>query len=428
MQRRSIIQALGTAGLFVLPAVGASAKSNPNVAPVMQALDPGRWSVFNCTELNSLMQTVGKASKAYNPSKKPYAVFDWDNTCIMNDCQESLLVYQIDHLAFKLTPAEFAEVIRTGVPNGAFKVEAGFKNTDGKAVLMEDIADDVDAGYRWIYANYKGFAGAMTLEQIQATEQFKDFRAKLRYMFEAILESHPIEVGYKWVIYLYKNMTPIELQALAEASNDYNLGEAMRKTKLLSSEKIPGKAGQVAVNHFYGLRIYSEIVNLMNTLRSNGFDVYISTASIDDVVRVFAGNPKYGYNVPAENVIGLRLEMQDGKYTNVYRKDWMFNWGPGKTVGIQRELVARKGYGPALVAGDSDGDAWMLKDFVDTKIGLIVNRVKTGEIGERSKSAAAEIGKHGARYILQGINENTGLFMPDEKSLKYGKTEAKLLA
>ena len=87
----------------------------------------------------------------------------------------------------------------------------------------------------------------------------------------------------------------------------------------------------------------------------------------------------------------------------------------------KHELVAKKGYGPALVAGDSDGDgdAWMLKDFADTQIGVIVNR---------SKFAAAAIGKSGARFILQGRNENTGIFMPDEKTLKLGKTEAKLLA
>ena len=428
MLRRSLIQALGTAGLFSAPAIAASAKMHATATPNFQAIDPARWSAFNASELNLLMQTHGKTSKKYNPHKKPYAVFDWDNTCIMNDCEEALLVYQIDHLAFKLNPSEFAGVLRTGVPNGPFKTEAGYKNTEGNAVRMEDIADDVEADYRWIHANYKGFSGTMTLEQIQGTEQFKDFRAKLCFMYEAICDTHPIEVGYKWIIYLYKNMTPSELQTLAEASHDHNLGDALRKLKMPSSDKIPGKAGQVVASHFFGVRIHSEIVNLMNTLRANGFDVYVSTASIDDVVRVFAANPKYGYNVPTENVIGLRLEMQDGKYTNVYRKDWIFNWGPGKTVGIKNELVAKKGYGPALVAGDSDGDAWMLNDFADTRIGVIVNRIKTGEIGERSKAAAAAIGKPGARFILQGRNENTGLFMPDEKTLKLGKTEAKLLA
>jgi hypothetical protein len=37
------------------------------------------------------------------------------------------------------------------------------------------------------------------------------------------------------------------------------------------------------------------------------------------------------------------------------------------------------------VAGDSDGDYDMLRDFPDTELGLIVNRLKKGKIGELSK-------------------------------------------
>lgn len=166
----------------------------------------------------------------------------------------------------------------------------------------------------------------------------------------------------------------------------------------------------------------------MHTLRANGIDVYVSTASLDDVVRVFAGNPNYGYGVPPANVIGLRLDMRDGKYTSTYPAGWHFNWGPGKTVGIRNVLESKKGYGPLLVFGDSDGDAWMLRDFKDTAAGVIVNRMKKGEIGADSKLAAEQIGKSDARFLLQGRDEHTGLMIPDEKSIKYGKTERKLLA
>jgi len=132
--------------------------------------------------------------------------------------------------------------------------------------------------------------------------------------------------------------------------------------------------------------------------------------------------------VPPENVIGLRLAMEEGKYTSRYQPDWHFNYGPGKTVGIKNVLVKQKGYGPVLVAGDSDGDAWMLRDFNDTAVGLIVNRMKKGEIGADSQQAATQLGTPNARFVLQGRDEHTGLMIPDEKSLKYGKDELKLLA
>lgn len=427
MQRRHFLQNLAaTSATATL--IGVSGAAQAVTATQSTRLDPGRWSPFNRQRLQAVISAHGVASPHYNSRKKPYAVFDWDNSCIMNDCEEALLMHQINHLLYKLTPEEFAVILRQDVPNGQFKSELGYVTVDKQPVKMEDIAADVEADYRWLHANYKGLAGDKSLDEIQQTEQFKDFRAKLHFMYNAICDTFPLEIGYKWLIYWYANMTKQELQAMAQASNNFDLGDALRKVKYESSRTLPGKAGVVADTHFHGIRIHEEIRSLMQTLRANGIDVIVSTASIDDVVRVFAGHPDYGYGVPEENVIGLRLEMKGGKYVNQYAHGWHFNWGPGKTVGIRNELQSKKGYGPIMVLGDSDGDAWMLRDFDDTAVGVIVNRIKTGEIGLDSQKAAAVLGDPNARFILQGRNEQTGLMHPDEKSLKYGKTELKLLA
>lgn len=165
----------------------------------------------------------------------------------------------------------------------------------------------------------------------------------------------------------------------------------------------------------------------MNVLRDNGFDVYVSTASLEDVVRVFATLPKYGYNVATENVIGLRLEMSGDVHQARYRQGWPLNWGPGKTQLILREIVSKVGHGPALVFGDSDGDYDMLRDFPDTKLSIIVNRLKKGPIGELSKLAAAQLSQPDARYALQGRDERTGQWIPEETTLKLGTTGKKLL-
>lgn len=426
MQRRQFLNTLATVSV-VSPLLLSSRITQAATPPATpSALDAARWSPLNQKRLQAVIDEHGVKSASYRPDQRPYAVFDWDNTCIMNDCEEALLVYQINHLQYKLTPDEFAEVVRQDVPNGAFMKD--YTTVDGKPVKMEDIASDVEADYRWLHANYKGLAGDKSLEEIQASEQYKDFLAKLYFMYDAICDSYPVEIGYKWILYFYKNMTTAELQAMAEASNNYAIGDALRKVKYESSRTLPGKAGVVADTHFHGIRIHEEIRGLMHTLRANGIDVYVSTASIDDVVRVFAGNPHYGYGVPPENVIGLRMTMEGGKYTTRYQPDWHFNYGPGKTVGIKNVLVKQKGYGPVLVAGDSDGDAWMLRDFNDTAVGVIVNRMKKGEIGADSQQAATQLGTPNARFILQGRNEHTGLMIPDEKSLKYGKDELKLLA
>ena len=50
------------------------------------------------------------------------------------------------------------------------------------------------------------------------------------------------------------------------------------------------------------------------------------------------------------------------------------------------------------------------------------------KIGALSADAAATIGKPNAKHLLQGRNENTGLFMPSETMLKFGKDTPALIA
>ncbi len=424
LRRSFLMQTAATAaGLAVLPASAKEKAVNEKAAcAVLPGLDQAKWSNRTRAVLSALI------SRNSNPTKKtgrPYAVFDWDNTAIMNDTEEALFMYQINTLSFRLTPQEFSQIIRQNVPVGPFTSD--YKNSEGKIVTLEDIATDLDADYAWLYANFIAAKGGKTIEAIRETPQFLDFRVKLYYLYEAVNDTHGVNVGYPWVVYFFANMTLDEVAALTEQSNDLNLGMGLARTTYTSPATTPGRAGIVSVKHFHGLRLTTEIATLMDVLRANGIDVYVCTASLEHVVGVFASLPKYGYHVPRANVLGLRLETRDNVLINQYKKDWPLTWGPGKTLAIQRELVAKKGYGPLFVAGDSDGDYDMLRDFPDTKLGLIVNRLKKGKIGELSKLAAASASAPDPRYVLQGRQESTGNWLPVEQTLKYGATEAKLL-
>jgi len=426
LERRSFLGGVLTSAAGVtLASVTTQGQASP-LAPAGVTLDQAKWAPRNRELVAELVASHGNTSAHYQAKRRPYAVFDWDNTSIMNDCEEALLMYQINTLSFKLTPSEFSAIIRQNVPPGPFT--ADYKNAAGAIVELDSICADLDADYAFLHANFKGFAGSKSLEEISATPQFLDFRAKLYYLYEAVNDTHGVHVGYPWVIYFFANMSVAEVKALAEASNDAALGAALTKTKYTSPVAQSGKAGVVSVTHFHGIRLCTEIATLMDTLRTHGIDVYVSTASLEDVVSVFASLPKYGYNVPAPQVLGLRLERQGEIYKNAYRKDWPLNWGPGKTEVIKRELASKKGYGPIFVAGDSDGDYDMLRDFPDTQLGLIVNRMKKGKIGELSKLAADKLQAEHPRFVLQGRQESTGNWLPVESSLKYGKTTPSLTA
>ena len=413
--------AAAAAALSALPA-SAQVKNEAADLPV---LDPAKWSARNHAVLSRFIARHGDSARG-KKTGRPYAVFDWDNTAIMNDTEDALFMHQINTLAFKLTPKEFGDIVRQNVPAGAFT--ADYKNSEGRVVTLEDIAADLDADYAWLHANYIAAKGPKTLEAIRETPQFLDFRTKLYYAYEAVNDTHGVSVGYPWVVYFLANMTVGEVTALTEQSNDLGLGAGLVRTTYTSPAATPGRSGVVSVKHFHGLRLTTEIASLMNALRANGIDVYVCTASLEHVVGVFASLPKYGFHVPRANVLGLRLEERDGMLVNQYRKDWPLTWGPGKTVAIQRELVASKGYGPVFVAGDSDGDYDMLHDFADTQLGLIVNRLKKGKIGELSQLAAVTAAVAEPRYLLQGRQEASGNWVPSEQTIKLGSSAAKLIA
>ncbi len=396
--------------------------SAASAAPI--GLDPGKWAPATYQRLVAFVEANGSASPNYDPAKPPYAVFDWDQTCIFNDTEEELFRYKIETLNFKMTPEVFAEAIRKDIPKDDFAV----KNVDGKAVNIDLIGADLDAAYTFLYKNYEGFGagGKMTLEEARATEEFVDFRGKLAWLYEAIGETFSADVSYPWVLYLFSGMTVDEVQALTEKSNDVGLAAKLETYTLTSSKTLQTKAGVVSGSYKRGLRTVPEMSNLMNVLRSNGIHVYVCTASLDNVVRVFSNLPKYGYNVPQENVLGMRVAKVDGKYVPRYDDTWVQTQQAGKTEAIKRELASKYGYGPIAVFGDSQGDYRMCVDFEETQVVLVVNRLRKDDFGKLGLQAMETHGKPDAKFILQGRDENIGAFRPDEKTIKYGKTEPEL--
>ncbi|KAK0386381.1 hypothetical protein NLU13_6218 [Sarocladium strictum] len=141
---------------------------------------------------------------------------------------------------------------------------------------------------------------------------------------------------------------------------------------------------------------------LFNRLMEHGIQVYILTAALEELVRMVASDPKYGYNVPPENVIGVtmllandsspstptsaRKQIQDGDYdeqANLDLRMTSYLWAPatwqaGKEAAIMTYIDQwRK---PVLVGGDSPtNDAHMLFHDVDVARGGVRVWVDRGE-------------------------------------------------
>ncbi|PSN66235.1 hypothetical protein BS50DRAFT_574695 [Corynespora cassiicola Philippines] len=146
-------------------------------------------------------------------------------------------------------------------------------------------------------------------------------------------------------------------------------------------------------------KVFRGQVELYNTLMANGIDVYVISAAHEELVRMVASDPKYGYNLPPQNVIGVttmlknatsgaltnaRKQITEGTYDAEANLDLVMGpylwtpatWFAGKWAAILTYIDPWKR--PVLAAGDTPGsDTYMHFHGVDTDKGgihLWVNR------------------------------------------------------
>lgn len=355
-------------------------------------LDEGRWVPENKEILSKLIDD--------NKNQGNYVVFDWDYTSIYQDTQENLFRYQIDNLKFDMTPKEFAKAIRKDIPLDNFA--KGYENSKGEKINITKIGNDLDKRYAFLYENYIKNK-KMSLDEIKKTEEFKDFRGKLAFLYEAIGGTFSHDIAYPWVLYLFNGMTKEEVQKLAKEANDYGIGDKLGKYTIESSDKLLGEAGKIVYEYKSGLRTQPEIANLFHEFQKNGIEVYIVSASLEDIVKVFASDKSYGYNLKPENVYGMRLEMNKDKYLSQYKKGYPQTQTKGKVETINKFLKPKHGgKDPILVAGDSGGDENMLTEYKGTKVLLLMKR--KGKLDDVAKDK---------RALIQTRNEQTGLLVPE---------------
>ena len=355
-------------------------------------LDEGRWVPENKEILSKLIDD--------NKNQGNYVVFDWDYTSIYQDTQENLFRYQIDNLKFDMTPKEFSKAIRKDIPLDNFA--KGYENAKGEKINITKIGNDLDKRYAFLYENYIKNK-KMSLDEIKKTEEFKDFRGKLAFLYEAIGGTFSHDIAYPWVLYLFNGMTKEEVQKLAKEANDYGIGDKLGKYTIESSDKLLGEAGKIVYEYKSGLRTQPEIANLFHEFQKNGIEVYIVSASLEDIVKVFASDKSYGYNLKPENVYGMRLEMNKDKYLSQYKKGYPQTQTKGKVETINKFLKPKHGgKDPILVAGDSGGDENMLTEYKGTKVLLLMKR--KGKLDDVAKDK---------RALIQRRNEQTGLLVPE---------------
>lgn len=136
--------------------------------------------------------------------------------------------------------------------------------------------------------------------------------------------------------------------------------------------------------------IFTGQVELINKLQANGIEVYIISASNEEVVRMAVSDPKYGYNIKPENVLGVATMMRNltsgdlvtsrqqiaaGTYNQTANLDLTMGtylwtpatWYAGKWAAVLTYIDMWKK--PVLAAGDTPGSDTYMHFNVDVAKG-----------------------------------------------------------
>jgi phosphoserine phosphatase len=348
--------------------------------------EPG-WAPENRERMEAFIRAHGKDSPGYDPTKAPTVAFDWDMTSIFNDLGDATFYFQIKSLSLKLSPEGLARILpEKYVTTGASLAAERQETLDAYKVLVD--AKLVGAGRDF------GIPGSTNVHDTRIVHAFDVFRYRMIWFYERLEEVDGPPVAYPWIVKLFAGFTPAEVTRLVERV----LSEQLRdpaKMESCAKLKVEHPHGAPPIDIAQGIVASPEMRELYRTLRENGFDVYVVTASFGSVVATLAAAQ---YGVPDDHVVGIRLATRpDGTFTDEVQLPITYRQGKADNI---RKFLPRE---PILSAGDSDTDVEMLT-MPSVQLRLILDRKKKpdSDIGKLYEKARVSDPEH---WLIQGRND-----------------------
>ena len=315
------------------------------------------WSGSNADKVTGWLDSRGCASATYDPAKRPVALFDWDNTILKNDIGDAITFHLLTH----------DQVLQP--PGQDWKQTSAYMTDEGAAALTAACGITVAAG-----------KPLPTRTNLACTDEILSMYIDNLTSGGAVAftghDFRRMEPTYAWTAQLLAGHTHAEIEQLTLDAAGPQLEAAMGTTQVVGTRTVHG-----------GLRIYPQISELLKAARSRGYEVWVITASPDDVVRAVA--PLAG--VDPERVIGIR-SMADAKGKLTYSfegcgpvpdgEQSMITYIEGKRCWVNKvvfgddtEAAMQRRGDPRQVfaAGDADTDIEFLRDSVYK---LAINRNK----------------------------------------------------
>lgn len=288
------------------------------------------WSGHNAAVLQRFVSGQDTAGR-------PVAVFDWDNTMIKNDVGAAV-VHHVIQRGLARRPATWGQVpyLTPGAREGLAAACPG----TGEFLPSKKLP-----------------ACARELVSLYEKRSLSDGTAAF-----AGYNHRTYKPSAAWQVHLLAGYTPASVRAMARQVIKRACAAPVGHTLSVGGVRVPGY-----------VRLYSQMAALVRSMQARGFDVWVVSASPQDVVEVFAGQ----LGIPASHVIGIRAVLDaQGRITRDLRgcgavkdgENSLITYVEGKRCWIKK-VIKRP---VVFAAGDSVTDVCFLRDATDLR--LVIDR------------------------------------------------------
>lgn len=414
------------------------------------------WSDEVRQALCDFIAANGTDAPDYDPNV--YTVFDFDNTTAIFDSADQLMIYQLERMAFPLSPDALMKALF-----GSLDLAGEITLPGGRKCRYDDWYADLSAAYRRLYQTYGPFPACGLSEEAAKTVQkdpfWQEFATKMRLLYDLICENEGEELAYGWITFWFAGMTEQQVYDLALASHRYYGRKKTSRELWRSPADLPSRLGAVRCSWLSGFGVTEEVRELMLALRAHGIAVWICSASFSDIIR--AAVDAFGLHEAVSGVLSMACRTENGIYLPETDRERDFAWiclpggawvrdtvpqcaatqGMGKVTAIQNVLCKKYGHGPAAGFMDSTGDFLFCTAFRTMQLALCFNRADRRLTDGGALIAALAVYQRDTLgydlrkaqeagdilYLLQGRDEN-GLraLLPGRSSLLLDESEPKL--
>jgi phosphoserine phosphatase len=343
--------------------------------------EAGNWLPENLARIHDRLNDI----VVHATSKRPVAVFDFDNTCIFRDVGQAVFRSQVQHLRYRLTPEQLAAILPPPEGELAGRPMAAVTSTlcDAYQQLWPLIAASRQAEALRLPA-YPLFATLLLWFTISAR---KDERLGPRYVLPFMGK-------------MLAGFTTAELRSLA-VEVVQEVGKEPLTDQTLRFDA-PEPIGRIEASFPLGLHAFAEMRRLMHRLETLGIGRYVISASTEWLVEGAA--QWLGFPVAAEHIFGIRVQLDGEERLGIEDAEaYPTTFREGKAEIIRQWIDGT----PVLVAGDADTDFEMLT-LPGVAIRLLINRRQTGLISTLYQDPS---------ILLQGLDLTTGSFRPSRESI-----------